>query len=97
MNLIKTNRPFSPRLYAFTYEGLYAMRIERRLSLPQIARKFGCDHTTVLNALGRLGIPTKRPLVPADLPAGKGWVKEATSQQPQADAAPKVAPESRVA
>jgi len=51
-----TNKPYRPRVYDFTYAGLYAMRVERKLSLGQIARKFGCDHTTVLHACHRLGI-----------------------------------------
>lgn len=69
-----TNAPFKPRMYAFTYEALYAMRVERRLSLTQIARKYGCDHTTVLNALRRLGIPVKFALIEPELPEGRGWI-----------------------
>ena len=51
-----TNAPYRPRVYDFTYDLLYAMRITRNLSYTQIARKYGCDHTTVINACQRLGI-----------------------------------------
>ena len=58
-----TNSPFRPRVYEFTYDLLYAMRVERNLSFTQIARKYKCDHTTVMHACQRLGIPTKRKLI----------------------------------
>lgn len=51
-----TNQPYRPRIYDFTYDLLYAMRVERNLSFNQIARKYKCDHTTVVHACQRLGI-----------------------------------------
>lgn len=87
---------FKPRMYAFTHEALYAMRVVRRLSMPQIARKYGCDHTTVLNALRRLGIETKLPLIGPELPEGGGWItsrEKRISPAVNASPSPKVAPE----
>ena len=51
-----TNAPYRPRRYDLTYDGLYAMRVTRKLSFHQIARKYGAHHTTIVNACQRLGI-----------------------------------------
>jgi hypothetical protein len=57
---------FRPREFAFDEAILREMRHVRRLSFAQIARRFGCDHATVIWAFHRLGIPTQRPLQGAD-------------------------------
>lgn len=56
-------RPFKPRVYAFTYEQLFDFRVTRNWSFPRIARKYGCDHSSVINACKRLGVPTQRKLI----------------------------------
>lgn len=66
MRLAKTSRPFTPRAYAFTYEDLYQWRVVRRLSFQQIALKFGCDHTTVVNACKRLNVPKRGLISPSE-------------------------------
>lgn len=53
---------FRPRAFAWDADQLREMRQVRRLSFPQIARRFGCDHATVIWAFHRLGIPTEMPL-----------------------------------
>jgi hypothetical protein len=59
-SLVKS--PFKPRRFAWDAEQLYEMRQVKRMSFPQIARRFGCDHATVMWAFHRLGVPTKLPL-----------------------------------
>jgi hypothetical protein len=54
--------PFKPREFDWKAEQLYEMRHVKGLSFGQIAMRFGCDHTTVMWAFKRLGVPMERPL-----------------------------------
>lgn len=51
-------RPFRPRKIAWDRDTLEYLRTVARLSFPEIARAFRCDHTTVMWACQRLGVPT---------------------------------------
>jgi hypothetical protein len=60
-------QPYKPNRYAFTFDALYDLRVVQGLSFQRIAQRFGdCDHTTVIHACRRLGVPLERPLIEPD-------------------------------
>lgn len=54
----KLKKEFRPRKVKWDRDKLIRLRFDMKLSFPAIARKYKCDHTTVMWAFRRLGLPT---------------------------------------
>ena len=57
-------RQFIGNRYQWDRDSLISMR-GRGWGVIRIAKEYGCDHTTVMHAMRRLGIPTAGSLAPS--------------------------------